>query len=168
MQKEFERLVSETRIGGHSIYFVTNKQQWCIRLTQVYRAGQSVAFINKNLHKCFNEACEYIKENRVLDNQHHRPYRMKLWEEYRNEMLEEKPNPMPKDISNMCLWYMCDGNTTFTNLEGEQQELPCKNTALIDAKPKEPCYCGGTFRLMKKQKAYMANHEDWEHPEGEI
>jgi hypothetical protein len=81
--KEFESVVSETRIGGHSIYFVANKNKWCLRLTNVYRDGQSVAFINKNLNTCFKQAVGFIKENRVKDDEHYRPYRMLLWSEYR-------------------------------------------------------------------------------------
>lgn len=83
---EFENIVSQTRIGGHSIYFVANKKKWCLRLTVVYREGKSVAFFNEDLNVCFQDAVDFIKANRVKDNEHYRPWRMKTWEELRAEI----------------------------------------------------------------------------------
>jgi hypothetical protein len=75
--KEFERLTTETRQCGHNLYFVTKAQKWCLRFPNVYRNGQSVAFLNKNLNTCFKQAVEFIKENRIKDDKnHYRPYRL--------------------------------------------------------------------------------------------
>jgi hypothetical protein len=82
--EQFKELISETRVGGHVVYFASRKRKWCLRLTMVYEDGQSIAFHDDDIRICFKKAAEFIRANRVRDDEDAaRPWRIKTWQERR-------------------------------------------------------------------------------------
>ena len=77
ISKKFGKLIMETRLAGHAMYFVQAKGKWCLRFNYIYRDAKSVAFFEDSSDEVLEKGIEFIENNRIKDcNDEYRPYKM--------------------------------------------------------------------------------------------